>query len=496
VETVAQPIQSDERLVEQASRGDRRALAAIFMRYREDLFRYCAALLGNSEDAADALQSTMVKVLRALPGERRRIRLKPWLYRIAHNESVELLRKRRDHVSIDAEALVGAEGPESAAEARERLRQLLVDLRELPERQRGGLVMRELGGLSFEEIGIAFGTSAGVARQTVYEARIGLDQMELGRAMECEEVRRKISDGDRRVIRRRDVSAHLRGCAECRGFETAIADRRTGLAAISPISALAAAGLLKGALGGAASSAGGTAAGAGAAGSAIPTTAALKAVATVAVIGAIGIGAAERAGMVHVLHSSGAPAPEGHGSGATASAVARLLREGQPAQGHRRDGRRPPRRDRARRADRPPGAADGAKVAQGGLPTAPTAGSVAASPAAGEDGAESGGRVVGMPVDAARPPRFAARSHGRGHSDDEGGGEPGNADSGPVNAHGGNPNAAGGNANAGRGGPKPVKAEASPQGEAKGLLKHLLPPEDPRPPAEDEESPGHLKHEG
>jgi RNA polymerase sigma factor (sigma-70 family) len=312
---VAHSLQSDESLVEQASRSDRRALAAIFKRYNQDLFRYCAALLGNSEDAADALQNTMVKVLAALPGERRSVHLKAWLYRIAHNESIELLRKRQTFEAIDPEALVGADGPEASAEVRERLRQLILDLRELPDRQRGALVMRELGGLSFEQIGSAFETSAAVARQTVYEARLGLREMERGRAMGCDEIRRKLSDGDRRVFRRRDVRAHLRHCEPCRDFEAAISARRANLAAISPISALAAAGLLKGAIGGAAASTGGVAAGptggalAGAgAGGAISTSAAVKAVATVALAGAIGVGAADRAGVVQVFDDGGGPA--------------------------------------------------------------------------------------------------------------------------------------------------------------------------------------------
>ena len=69
------------------------------------------AIVGNPEDAQDALQNTMVKVLRSLPGEKRRVQLKPWLYRIAHNESVELLRRRRRDEQIDPE-LAAAGGAE------------------------------------------------------------------------------------------------------------------------------------------------------------------------------------------------------------------------------------------------------------------------------------------------------------------------------------------------------------------------------------------------
>ena len=240
---------SDERLARRAVDGDERAFAAIFSRYHQRLYRFCLSIVGNPEDAQDALQNTMVKVLRALPGEQRRIDLKPWLYRIAHNESIEVLRRRRETRELDAE--LPAPGPGLAEEAgtRERLRRLLVDLDELPERQRETLVMRELAGLEFAEIGAALGTSAAVARQTVYEARLSLRQMDEGREMSCATVTRALSDGDGRVTRRRDVRSHLRACADCRRFREEIEGRRRDLAALSPLPAVAATGLLHALLG-------------------------------------------------------------------------------------------------------------------------------------------------------------------------------------------------------------------------------------------------------
>ena len=86
---------SDQRLARLAKRGDRRAFSAIYQRYHQDLYRYCQAILGDPQEAQDALQDTMVKVLAALPGETREIRLRPWLYRIAHNEAIEIARRRR-----------------------------------------------------------------------------------------------------------------------------------------------------------------------------------------------------------------------------------------------------------------------------------------------------------------------------------------------------------------------------------------------------------------
>jgi len=302
---------SDERLVRRAVEGEERAFATIFDRYHQPLYRYCAAIVGDPQDAQDALQNTMLKVLRALPGEGREIRLKAWLYRIAHNESIDLLRRRRDTRELGAE--LAAPGPPLAEElsARERLRQLLFDLDELPERQRGALVMRELAGLDFDGIATALGTSPAVARQTLYEARLSLHQMDEGREMDCAVVTKALSDGDGRVTRRRDVRAHLRDCGECRRFRAEIEGREQDFASLAPLPAAAAAGLLQGLLGGGAAGGGsGAAAGAAVAGGAAKTlgsSAALKSAAAVLAIAAIGTGAAERGGLIDL----GLP---GHGS--------------------------------------------------------------------------------------------------------------------------------------------------------------------------------------
>jgi RNA polymerase sigma factor (sigma-70 family) len=304
-EAVAAPLGrllSDERLTQRAVGGDERAFAAIFRRYHQSLFRFSLAIVGNPDDASEALQNTMIKVLRALPGEQRKIDLKPWLYRIAHNESIDLLRRRRETRQLDVEQVAPGYGLAEDAAARERLRRLITDLKDLPERQREVLVMRELAGLDFEEIGTALGTSGAVARQTLYEARQSLRQMEEGREMSCAAVTRALSDGDGRVTRRRDVRAHLRSCARCHAFGEEIKSRQRDLAALSPLPAVAAAGMLQGLVGGSsAAGSGGLAAtlGGGAA-KTIGASAAAKGVATVAVVAAIGVTAADRSGVIHL----------------------------------------------------------------------------------------------------------------------------------------------------------------------------------------------------
>jgi len=294
---------SDERLARRAAGGEEAAFTAIFDRYHQQLYRYCLAIVGDAQDAQDALQNTMLKALRALPGEERELKLKPWLYRIAHNESIDLLRRRRATRQLDAELAAPTPPLADELDSRERLRQLLADLDELPERQRGALVMRELAGLDFAAIATALDTSPAVARQTLYEARLSLRRMGEGRDMDCMTVTKALSDGDGRVARRRDVSAHLRHCASCRDFRDEIGRREHDFAALAPLPAALAAGLLQGLLGGTGSSGSGAVGGAAIAGGAaksIGSSAALKGAAAVLAIAAVGTGAADRGGLIHL----------------------------------------------------------------------------------------------------------------------------------------------------------------------------------------------------
>jgi RNA polymerase sigma factor (sigma-70 family) len=251
----------------QTARGDDAALAAMYERHHQALYRYCRSILHDDEDARDALQSTMAKALAALRDEERDFELRPWLFRIAHNEAISRLRQRRDSVDLDAVGTLGADSLAQTVEDRERLALLRADLRDLPERQRSALVLRELSGLSHEEIAVVLDSSAGAVKQTIFEARAGLHECAEGRTMLCADVQRALSDGDGRVLRGRRIRAHIRSCRACRTFKTALAQRPADLAALAPAlpataGAALLAHLLPGAKAGLASSAG-TAAGAG-----------------------------------------------------------------------------------------------------------------------------------------------------------------------------------------------------------------------------------------
>lgn len=304
----------DDRLSRLAAAGDSRAFETIYERHHQALYRYCYSIVGSPEDAADALQSTMASALRALVGERREIAIKPWLFRIAHNECISMLRKRRPTAVIDS--ALELEAPSHDPALRERLRELVSDMRELPEAQRGALIMRELSGLGYREVASALATTEPHARQLVYEARTTLHELAEGRSMECESARRSISGADGRVMRGRRIRSHLRSCEGCRMFDQLTRQRSRDLAAFAPpLPAALAAAVLHKALGGgsggaavAMSSGGGSGFGSVVAGKAVLSSAVAKVAVVAVATAAVGTGAA---GVIHksTRHSEREPVP-------------------------------------------------------------------------------------------------------------------------------------------------------------------------------------------
>ncbi|MGE4177850.1 MAG: RNA polymerase sigma factor, partial [Thermoleophilia bacterium] len=240
----------DRALADLVASGDQRAFEVIYERHRAEIFRYCSALTRHPQDAEEAFQLTMLSAYRALSSRGPTFReLRPWLFRIAHNECMDLLRARprSEELTEHADPVAGA--MHERAELREQLRVLRTDIAALPLRQRSALVMHEMNGLSHAAVGEALGTDAADARRLLHEARVSLAAFGMGRDLDCREVRATIADGDRRALRARTLKAHLRGCEGCAAFAAEQDERRRRLGAYLPVlPALAAARILQGVL--------------------------------------------------------------------------------------------------------------------------------------------------------------------------------------------------------------------------------------------------------
>ena len=213
---------TDEALARRAGRGDDAAYAAIYARYHARIEAYCRAIVRHDEDARDAAQTAMTKALVAIRSQRETLHLRSWLYRIAHNEALTVLRRRRHHHEL-TEALESHDAdPVIEVLVREQLRATLTALGTLPASHREALLLRELGGLEYTTVAEVTGMTPRAARQAVFRARRVLRaDRAAAEQSQCPEIRSVLAGHDGRRRRARMVRAHLRICHACRTWDAA-----------------------------------------------------------------------------------------------------------------------------------------------------------------------------------------------------------------------------------------------------------------------------------
>src|SRR4051794_1287344 len=151
----------------------------------------------------------MLKAYGALRDGRVPDRMKPWLYRIAHNAAIDLVSRRREFAT---ETL-----PEQPSGEREPFAGALLEaLATLPDRQRRVYVLREVHGLRIDETGAELGLTAAQVEQSLFAARNRLaEQLVFGDRLNCVTVQR-LATGPLDGSERRALKTHLRSCQECR----------------------------------------------------------------------------------------------------------------------------------------------------------------------------------------------------------------------------------------------------------------------------------------
>jgi RNA polymerase sigma factor (sigma-70 family) len=164
---------ADERLVEQVRRGNEAAFDILFERYAPALLAFSRHMLRSREEAEDAVQLTFAAAHRALLREpERAVVLKPWLFTIARNRCFSMLRARREQPGVLVD--LPSDGLLHQVEERAELRQLLADVRELPEDQRSALLLAELSDLSHAQVADVLGCEVARVKALVFQARTGL----------------------------------------------------------------------------------------------------------------------------------------------------------------------------------------------------------------------------------------------------------------------------------------------------------------------------------
>jgi RNA polymerase sigma-70 factor (ECF subfamily) len=178
----------DQDLVVRAQAGDRRAFDLLCLKYQQRIVKLALRYVRDPAEALDIAQEAFIKAYRALPGFRGDSAFYTWLYRIAINSAKNhLVGRDRRHAELDATG-AGADAGEVVAllrddETPERLA-MQDDLRQaieaamaaLPDELRTAILLREVDGLSYEEIAAAMDCPVGTVRSRIFRAREAIDQ--------------------------------------------------------------------------------------------------------------------------------------------------------------------------------------------------------------------------------------------------------------------------------------------------------------------------------
>jgi RNA polymerase sigma factor (sigma-70 family) len=234
-------LQSDERLIALTRRGHHAAFEVLCSRYQSRLLSFCRHMLGSKEDAEDVLQEVFAAAFNAVLADDRPINVRPWLYRIARNRSLNHLR-RATATGVDSMDVHFAENGISTSDKvlrRESFRELIADVHQLPETQRTALLLREIDAMSYDQIAQAMETTVPSVKSLLVRARISLAEAAEARKLSCEEVRFELGEVAEGITKlSQPARRHVRGCERCASFKKQLRTNNHALAAILPVAPL------------------------------------------------------------------------------------------------------------------------------------------------------------------------------------------------------------------------------------------------------------------
>ncbi len=174
----------DQQLVERAQRGDKHAFEMLVLKYQRKLIRLLSRFIRDANEVEDVAQEAFIKAYKALPNFRGESAFYTWLYRIGINTAKNYLvaMGRRAPTSTDSNAeeaeelgkselLVDVNTPENEMMSRQVAKTVNQSLEKLPEDLRTAITLREIEGLSYEEIALMMNCPIGTIRSRIFRAR-------------------------------------------------------------------------------------------------------------------------------------------------------------------------------------------------------------------------------------------------------------------------------------------------------------------------------------
>ena len=174
---------SDERLIDKALGGDKKAWLALLTRYEKSIYNYALRMTSDPDDAKDLLQEIFISVYNSLSNYQGKGSFKGWLFRIAHFRCMDFYRRKQPNVSLDyapeSNVLETDEdayihSPEVDAQLSQRQLQIHALMKTLPFNQREIIELKFFGQFTFEDIANQLGISVNTVKSRLYSATIKL----------------------------------------------------------------------------------------------------------------------------------------------------------------------------------------------------------------------------------------------------------------------------------------------------------------------------------
>jgi RNA polymerase sigma factor (sigma-70 family) len=226
---------SDEQLARAAGGGDVAAFELLYERHHRHLLSFSRHMVGGVHDAEDVVQHTFVAADGAFRSGKWPKSVRAWLYAVARNRCISILRARREDGELPDAGIPSTENLAAEVEQRADLRDLLADLRTLPDDQRAALLLSELGELSHADVAEVIGVRAGKVKALVFQARQNLMAAADARSIPCHAIREELAVATGATLRRRHLRNHLAQCEECSEFSARVRAQRASVAAILPV---------------------------------------------------------------------------------------------------------------------------------------------------------------------------------------------------------------------------------------------------------------------
>jgi RNA polymerase sigma-70 factor (ECF subfamily) len=169
-------VQDEESLVRRAQKHDQEAFAQLYEEYFDRIYRYITLKIGDAVEAEDLTQQVFLNSLRSISSFKWRGRpFSAWLYRIAHNQVVDYLRKKkRTDVPLEENLASGGDNPQLAAERKLDIEGVLSATRQLTDAQREVISLRFTSELSIAQVAEVMGKSQGAVKALQHSGIVAL----------------------------------------------------------------------------------------------------------------------------------------------------------------------------------------------------------------------------------------------------------------------------------------------------------------------------------